>query len=175
MDFVQFFQSLENLGFLDAFLPFLLIFTIVFAVLEKTGVLGQGKRNLNILLSAILGLIVVIPHVTNQYPAGKDIVVIMNSALPAMSAIFVAVVLALVLMNLATGQSQAGFGQSFIPYLALLVVLWVFGSSAGWWKGLPRRLLGQDTISIVMIILIFALVYFFIVRPEGNGGSGGNP
>lgn len=168
MDFIQFFQSLENLGFLDAFLPFLLIFTIVFAVLEKTSVLGEGKRNLNILLSAILGLIVVIPHVTNAYPPGKDIVDIMNSALPTMSAIFVAVVLALVLMNLATDEKDAKFGSKFMPWLALLVVLWVFGSSAGWWNGLPRRLLGQDTISIVMIILIFGLVYFFIVRPEGG-------
>jgi len=40
-------------------LPFLLVFAIVFAVLEKTKVLGDGKKQLNALVAFIVGLIFV--------------------------------------------------------------------------------------------------------------------
>ena len=39
--------------------PFLLIFFIVFAVLEKTKVLGDGKKQLNALVAFVIGLIFV--------------------------------------------------------------------------------------------------------------------
>ncbi len=39
--------------------PFLLIFFIVFAVLEKTKILGENKRQLNALISFVIGLIFV--------------------------------------------------------------------------------------------------------------------
>ena len=37
--------------------PFLLIFFIVFAILEKTGVLGEGKTQVNALVAFVIGLI----------------------------------------------------------------------------------------------------------------------
>ena len=39
--------------------PFLLIFFIVFAVLEKTKLLGEGKKQLNALLSFVVSLVFV--------------------------------------------------------------------------------------------------------------------
>ena len=38
-------------------LPFLLVFTLVFAILEKTKVLGDGKKQLDAVVSFIIGLI----------------------------------------------------------------------------------------------------------------------
>ncbi|OYT36759.1 hypothetical protein B6U91_00410 [Candidatus Pacearchaeota archaeon ex4484_71] len=43
----------------DFLYPFLLIFFIVFAVLEKTNLLGSDKKQLNALISLIIGLIFV--------------------------------------------------------------------------------------------------------------------
>jgi len=40
-------------------LPFLLIFFIVFAVLEKTKIFGEGKKQLNALIAFVVGLIFV--------------------------------------------------------------------------------------------------------------------
>ena len=40
-------------------LPFLLAFFVLFATLEKTKLLGDGKKQLNALISAIVGLIFV--------------------------------------------------------------------------------------------------------------------
>ena len=42
--FQDFFESLERVGFMDFLLPFLLIFTILFAVLDKTKILGEGRK-----------------------------------------------------------------------------------------------------------------------------------
>lgn len=39
--------------------PFLLVFFIVFAVLEKTKILGEGRKQLNALISFVIGLIFV--------------------------------------------------------------------------------------------------------------------
>ena len=40
-------------------LPFLLVFFIVFAILEKTKLFGEGKKQLNALISFVIGLIFV--------------------------------------------------------------------------------------------------------------------
>lgn len=38
-------------------LPFLLAFVIVFAILEKTNLLGEGKRNANLLVAFVIGIL----------------------------------------------------------------------------------------------------------------------
>ncbi|MGB9707946.1 MAG: hypothetical protein ACPLXC_01295 [Candidatus Pacearchaeota archaeon] len=38
-------------------LPFLLVFVVVFAILEKTNILGEGKKYANLLVAIIVGLL----------------------------------------------------------------------------------------------------------------------
>ena len=38
-------------------LPFLLVFTLVFAILDKTNILGKGKKQINAIISFVIGLI----------------------------------------------------------------------------------------------------------------------
>ncbi|MGM5482827.1 MAG: hypothetical protein ACQESF_05170 [Nanobdellota archaeon] len=178
MDFVDFFEFLgEDLGMWDTFLPFILIFTIIFAILQKTKVLsgsnddGGDAKKFNMVISAVVGFLVVIPHVTNSYPQGQDIVLIINSALPDVAAILVAIVLALIMANLFTQKEDGSslFGESkWVPYVALAIVAYVFGSRAGWWDGfLP---LSDATINLVIILLVFGLVFAFIWG-KPNGGD----
>ncbi|MBI5073475.1 hypothetical protein HZA99_06685, partial [Candidatus Woesearchaeota archaeon] len=63
-NFVQLFRTMESYGLTDALLPFLLIFTILFAMLQKTKILGAGKKNFNVMVSFIIAAMVVIPHIT---------------------------------------------------------------------------------------------------------------
>lgn len=37
--------------------PFLLVFVLVFAILDKTKILGEGKRQINAIISLVIGLI----------------------------------------------------------------------------------------------------------------------
>jgi hypothetical protein len=48
---------LQNALFKDFLLPFFLIWVIVFAILQKTKLLGEGKMQLDAMVSAVIGLI----------------------------------------------------------------------------------------------------------------------
>jgi hypothetical protein len=50
---------LQNPIFSQYLLPFLLVFFIVFAILERTKLFGEGKRQLNALTAFVIGLILV--------------------------------------------------------------------------------------------------------------------
>ena len=45
--------------FVETILPFLLVFTIIFAVLQKSKILGDNKRQIDALVALIIGLIVI--------------------------------------------------------------------------------------------------------------------
>ena len=49
----------QHFIFQEFILPFLLVFTIVFAVLEKTKLLGDGKKQLDAIVAFVVGLIFV--------------------------------------------------------------------------------------------------------------------
>jgi len=49
----------QNFIFKEFILPFLLVFFIVFAVLEKTKIFGSDKKQLNAITSFVIGLILV--------------------------------------------------------------------------------------------------------------------
>ena len=66
-------RVLERLGVLDVLVPFLLIFTIIYAILLKTKILGE-KKEFNIIIALVFAMAVIIPHVMNWYPPGGDVV-----------------------------------------------------------------------------------------------------
>lgn len=172
----DFFQSLADWGLTDVMLPFLLVFTLVFAVLEKTKILGVEKRNLNVVLSLIMGFSVVIPHVTENYPSGYDPVVIINSALPSVSILVIAIMALLILIGVfAHDQVFLGLAiPGWIGFLSIVAIIFIFGSAAGWWSsGLSSALegfFGEDAIAIVIMILVFGLIVSFIAS-DGRGGK----
>ncbi|MBT3721419.1 hypothetical protein HOG47_07255, partial [archaeon] len=73
--FQQWVMGLESLGLLDVLLPFLLIFTITFAVLQKSKILGDGGRRFNIIIAFVLAMSSIIPHIIGR---GPDVVIVIN-------------------------------------------------------------------------------------------------
>lgn len=45
--------------FVEGVLPFLLVFVLVYAVLQKTKILGEDKKQINAIISLVIGLIAV--------------------------------------------------------------------------------------------------------------------
>src|SRR3989338_7097050 len=91
--------SLQNFGVVDFLLPFILVFTIVFAVMQRTKILGENK-NYNVIIALVLGLLFVIPHITGSYPLGYDPVAVMNQSLPSISLVAIASIMLLLLMGI---------------------------------------------------------------------------
>jgi len=164
----EFMRTLENWGLTDVLLPFLLIFTLTFSVLEKTSILGQGKRNLNSALSVIMALLVVIPHVTGNLVAGYDPVLIINSALPSVSLLIVAVVMLLILIGVfAHDKVYLGLTMpGWIAFFAILSIIIIFGDAAGWWatgfNSWLDRTFGSDALAILIMLLVFGIIIAFV-------------
>ncbi len=165
-DFVDLFRALESYGLTDALLPFILIFTILFAMLQKTHILGAGKKNFNVIVSLCIAALAVIPHITGSYPRGYDIVQILNRALPNVSLIVVAVVMALLLIGLMGGEAKwmGGSLSGMIAIAAFLGIIYIFGGAAGWWNNVAFRWWDEDVITLVVVILVFAIIIWYITK-----------
>jgi hypothetical protein len=166
--FESFMQSLERVGFVDVLLPFLLIFTIIFAILEKTHILGEGKRNMNVGIAMIFALLVVIPHVTGNFPAGYDPVAIINAALPSISLVIVAVIALMILIGVfAHDRILLGMtAPGWVGLFSVVTLVFIFGSAAGWWTtGILDwldQIFGSDIIAILIMILVFGIIIAFV-------------
>lgn len=167
---------LENLGIIDFFLPFIIVFTIVFAVLQKTKVFGEAEKagRINAVIALVLGLLFVVPHVTGRYPSGYDPVQIMNEALPGISLVGIAVIFTLILLGL-FGKKYADTANPLIALLSLGFVAYIFGSSLNWWVA-PSDVFSwwtEETTELMIIIAIFGLIVWLITKKEGAGFLGG--
>ncbi len=167
-EFVDFFRTLESYGLTDALLPFLLIFTILFSMLQKTNILGRGKRNFNVAVSAIMALLVVIPHITGTYPPGADVVEILNTALPNVSIVVVAILMALMIIGLLGGEARwmGGSLSGWFAMVAFGAIIYMFGGAAGWWEDFTMNWWDNDITTLIIVILVFAIVIWYVTKPD---------
>lgn len=164
--------TLERLGVTDVLLPFILVFTIVFAVMSKMNILGENKK-VHVTVALVMGLALVIPHVTNSYPNNSDPVNIINQSLPSVSVIAVAIVCVLILLGVLglpfpTKDNDKSVLASIFWILSFGVVIYIFGSSAGWGWRIPNWLSflnDSDTQALLVIILVFGLIISYITKP----------
>ena len=168
----DFIQILESWGLTDVLLPFLLIFVIIFAVLQKTKILGEGKKRFNAIFSLAVALLVVIPHVLGTYPENGDIIEIMKSAIPNVSIIVVAIIMLLIIIGVLGGERNwmGGSLSGWVAIGAFIVIVWIFGASAGWWNGWEwfTDIFGSDALAIAIMVLVFAVIVWWITKSDGE-------
>ncbi len=163
----------QTYGVMDFLLPFVLVFTVVFAIMQKTKILGD-KKNFNVIIALVLALSFVVPHVIGYYPLGYDPVEVMNNSIPSIALVAVAAVMLLILM----GVFGADFSKSAAPIIAILAIIFVvyiFGSSLNLWTG-PSDVFywwTPDVTELLIILLVFGVIVYFIVKEPGDktGGS----
>ncbi len=165
---------LESFELTDILLPFVLFFTIIYAVLQKSKILGEDKKNFNVIVALVISLMMVIPHVVGRYPSQYDPINIINNALPSIAIVIVAIILFFVLIGLF--GAKAPFGGSsfggFVAIIAFLFVLIVFLNAAGLLGSgriynvpiIGPFLADPATQSLVVTILVFGLIVWFITR-----------
>lgn len=165
--------TFQQWGVIDVILPFILIFTIVFAVLEKTKILGEKDyqvRKYAAIIAMVCAFAVVVPHITGNYYYGFDAVEVINNALPQVGLLLVAIVMMLLTIGLWTGKKAdgtKGIGVWF-TMISVLIVIAIFVASMGWWQ-VPRWLwftLNSELIALVVAILVFGIIINFIAKGE---------
>jgi hypothetical protein len=169
--FVNIFSRLEMWGLSDVILPFLLIFTIVFAIMQKVKPLGGEKERhkpFNVVIALVMSLAVVVPHVMGYYPPDADIVNIINAALPQVSIVLVAILMVLLIVGLFGGKAEWGSKASgWVAFFAFVLVVFIFGRAAGWFQYLPSWLYwldNPDTQAMLIVVAIFAIIIWYITK-----------
>jgi amino acid transporter len=176
--FTNIVYTLESLGISDVLLPFILVFTVVFAIMQKVKPLGEETERhkpFNVVIALVMALAVVIPHVLGAYPPKADVVVIMNSALPQVSIVLVAILMVLLIVGLFGGKATWGGAVSgWLAFVAFLVIVYIFGRAAGWFDYLPNWLYwldNPDTQAMLIVVAVFAIIIFYITKEPSEKGA----
>lgn len=163
----------DNPIFLEAILPFLLVFVLVFAILQKTKILGEDKHQIDALVSLAIALILI------SVPAARNIVVnLMPWLAVGLSVIFIFLILyGFVVGDLTRENVPSWLKNGAAVFAVLFTVGTVFYVTSLWdWLGdwLSQESCGDVWISIVMILVIVGVVVVAVKGDKwGKGTTGG--
>ena len=153
--------------FTDLILPFLLVFTLIFAILEKSKMLGEEKKQINAIVSLVIWLIFI------AFPFAREIVIKLIPFL-AVSLVILFVFMLIIGFILAKKEGDMlnpglKIALGIIFGLAVLVaVLWITG---GWdiiYSFVMERDLGQ---TLLINLFILAIIGGAIAVVMSSGGK----
>ncbi len=171
-------ESINRIVEVETLLTFILVFTLVFAILQKTKIIGEGKKNFNVVVALVLSLLTIWPHYLGNVPPTRDPVHIITNSLPNVSIVIVAILGVLLLVGVfgknldIAGTSLAGF----VAIGAFAVIIYIFGASAGWWADFPPMLNflnDSDTRAVLITVLVFAIIIWFVTSDGDDVSVGG--
>jgi hypothetical protein len=169
IDLYSVFYQLENMGFYTYILPFLLIFTVIFAILEKTHIFGSVKvkgeeyprTNINAIFSLILSLIVVV---------NTDLITTLNLYLSKMSFIIILAIMIMLLAAMISGGKWTGLTFGFAAIIAVGAAIW---SLVPYQYSMSKFLYVSDqTMGWLFIIGLLVAVFFYLTmssKPKSGG------
>jgi len=146
------FYQLEGLGVYEYLLPFILVFSLTFAILEKVQILGTENKNINIIVSLILGLIFV-----TQF----SLVSTLNNFLPKISLFIIVGVMLLILFGIfgvKVHERITGLGLVIVAIISLVVLYWALSPGLGFELPYWIRDNWDVIIALVIILVVIALV-----------------
>ena len=164
----------QQYGVLDFLLPFVLSFTIIYAV---TGVLPLFKdhKNFRVIIALSIALTFVVPHILGTYPLGYDPVQVLNETIPSISLIAISVVMLLILMGLFSGVLL--WGDLSNPYIWLLIFVvgsfGILGALDDYKKIKNNNSTGLSSkfkifIQVLLSLIAISILYFYCESPEIN-------
>lgn len=160
--------SLEDMGFYEVALPFLLIFTIVFAILQKVKIFGANGKNFNAVIAVVLAFLVV---------RNQAIVGVLNEFLPKISLISVIIVVALLLYAILLNKEESAFsgwvGGIGMILVFIGIVIAFFGSGGAGVFGLeiPKWLNVTSADRNLIILAVLMIIFFAYVTTDSNDGT----
>ena len=141
----------ENVFFTEMLLPFLLIFVVVFAILQKSEILGKGKAQIDAIVGMVVGLLLI------GVPGPRDIIV---GIMPWMAVAVAVILVFLILYGFVVGDlSKMGESMGVKVGMGILAAVFTIGIVlfvSGLWENLWDSFGSASDIwmNIVMIVLV---------------------
>jgi hypothetical protein len=186
-------QYLLDFGFQDFILPTILIFAVIFAILQQIkifqapkmewkaqvkkwevvkdqqgNVIMTGNKRINSVLAIVISLLVVIPHAAGFYDPSYDPVILISTFLPETSIVLVALFVVMLLLGLA-GAGMPSAMQLFIAAIGAGILVLVFAMNM-----FPAFLPTLDFLrdpaiqALIVVMLTMGLVGYWVMKPEGG-------
>ena len=143
-----------NSIFLDYILPFVLVFTLIFAILQKTQILGEGKKQIDAIMGMVIGLILI------AFPFSRNIIV---QLMPFLAVIAVVLLVFMLIYGMVFGKwdiSHVSIKIIFGIVLAIGILIMVL-IIAGWWTLIYTRLFSKTTGANIWINVLILEIGLF--------------
>ncbi|MCF7872556.1 hypothetical protein K9L97_06000 [Candidatus Woesearchaeota archaeon] len=166
-------EFMQRLGVFDTVLPFLLVFVLVFAFLEKTKVFGiedyrsdDGKmfkmtrKNLNAMMAFVIGFFVV---------ASSQLVALISEITSKIVLVLVLIVMFMMTVGVMYKEEEKGFElsdkwKSLFAVISFIAIALIFLDSLGWLTSIFNFLENvwgsEATASLILIALVIGIVMY---------------
>ena len=168
-------EFLRDFGFFNVVLPFMLVFTIVFGILEKTKLFGtegtgdkaRPKKNLDAMVAFSVAFFVV---------AASNIVEVIQTSLPAVTLVLVILLFTMLLLGSFAAETDKGLdfwtAHKYTPLRVLVItavlvsIIGIFLNSFGYlglvWNYIITQVNDTMFASVVFLVLIIAAVWYIM-------------
>ena len=150
----------------EIILPFLLIFTIVFAILQKSKLFGDGKRQIDAIVALVVGLLFV------AFANAVDLVI---NLIPFLGIGLVLILIFFLLWGFTSDGKIGGGVKKALGIIALIAVVGVVLLVTGWWNWIYDFFVSgagtPNVVTNIIVIVIAAAAIAFVVWGGGSGGS----
>ena len=148
----------------EIILPFLLVFTVVFAVLQKSKVLGDGKKQVDAIVALVIGLLVV------SFASATGLIV---RLIPFMAVSLVVILVFMVIWGMFWKEGDFDIGKGpkmaagIVALIAVIIAVLVF---TGFWQNIADLFTNGSSLMANVVIVIVVVVAIIVVL-SGAGKS----
>ncbi|MFH8132327.1 MAG: hypothetical protein QW321_01840 [Candidatus Aenigmatarchaeota archaeon] len=165
MDYYGITEFLKNIGVFEFYLPFVILFGLLFGLLEKSKIIPERRINIIIALASAF-------FIMAYTPAGITLTQFFSNFFTNVAVVMVTLlsfVIMLFLVIPVTGRTEFPKASKYIAFLIGLIVIGIFITSGGLKILLPQlqeaqipglEIDPQDLVIIILIILMIAVIYF---------------
>ncbi|QQG39143.1 MAG: hypothetical protein HYS32_01655 [Candidatus Woesearchaeota archaeon] len=165
IDFETAFFAWQSSGLFTVVLPFLLVFTLVFAVLQKVKILGEDKR-VNVIIAIIVGLLIL---------QSNFAVAAINNFLPNIALVLVVAIMFIVVLGLlfvGDDDKWKGVVGGWSTVIAVIGIFWAltFDSFNEIWN-LPPWLFLSDSAKATLLVIFTIIVVIWLVTRDSESNK----
>jgi hypothetical protein len=182
MDLAGVIEFLKSVGIFEYYLPFIIIFTILYGLLNKSKIFGEtgGGRGLNAIVSLAASAFILV-----YTPVGTTLTQFFAELWGQVAAVLVSIVaiimLAYVLLPIA-GKKEVPSEAKWIIFVVALLGIGMYISAGGLAifpgvgeitevGGLPEIGLSASDIVIIAAFIIIIIIVVLVVKKGGEGGK----